>query len=281
MAKRASIMKIVTCIAPVNIAIIKYWGKSNEELIIPINDSLSGTLSTAFVQWCKGSSENGSDSIAKQIAPASHWPEMRVLILVVNDSRKKYSSTEGMKRSVETSELLKYRSQEIVPKRIELVTKAIQEKDFETFAQVTMQDSNQFHAVCLDTFPPCVYMNDTSHAIAETVHAYNDYKSSNKVAYTFDAGPNACLYILESEVQEFISVIDYIFPPCNDSVKYLRGIPLTTKPISESLKVSLNIKQHEVGSIKFIIYTKIGNGPEILNQAEDHLLNSAGVPKNL
>lgn len=35
-----------TCRAPVNIAVIKYWGKSDERLIIPINDSLSLTLST-------------------------------------------------------------------------------------------------------------------------------------------------------------------------------------------------------------------------------------------
>ncbi|XP_073515726.1 diphosphomevalonate decarboxylase [Phyllobates terribilis] len=37
-------MKVVTCTAPVNIAVIKYWGKRNEELILPINSSLSVTL---------------------------------------------------------------------------------------------------------------------------------------------------------------------------------------------------------------------------------------------
>lgn len=36
-----------------------------------------------FVRWYMGSEPNGADSIAKQIAPASHWPEMRILILVV------------------------------------------------------------------------------------------------------------------------------------------------------------------------------------------------------
>lgn len=40
MAKQFSI----TCTAPVNIAVIKYWGKRDVELNLPLNSSLSGTL---------------------------------------------------------------------------------------------------------------------------------------------------------------------------------------------------------------------------------------------
>lgn len=128
-----------------------------------------------------GANPTGEDSIAIQIAPASHWPEMRVLILVVNDASKKYSSTLGMKKTVETSEFLKYRIQHIVPKQIQSIIEAIKEKNFDRFAQITMQDSNSFHATCLDTFPPCVYMNDISHMIANIVHVYNEFRGLNKV----------------------------------------------------------------------------------------------------
>jgi hypothetical protein len=62
-----------------------------------------------FVHWKMGSREDGEDSRAIQLHPASHWPDLRVLICVASDSRKKTSSSVGMKNSVETSPLLKYR----------------------------------------------------------------------------------------------------------------------------------------------------------------------------
>lgn len=58
---------------------------------------------------------------------------------------------------------------------------AIIEKDFKTFAELTMKDSNQMHAVCLDTYPPFAYMNDISHSIVNLIHSYNDAVNNVKV----------------------------------------------------------------------------------------------------
>lgn len=38
-----------------------------------------------FVQWLRGERPDGRDSLAHQVAPETHWPELRVLVLVVRD----------------------------------------------------------------------------------------------------------------------------------------------------------------------------------------------------
>lgn len=218
-----------------------------------------------FVQWKMGESDSGQDSIAVQVAQETHWPEMRVLILVVSDQKKLTGSTGGMKQSVKTSELLKYRISQCVPQRIQEMREAIMQKDFSTFARLTMQDSNQFHAICLDTYPPCKYMNDISHAITAFVHQYNEMKGEAKVAYTFDAGPNACLYLLEENVSAVLALLQYVLPNDTD-VEFIRGIP-----IEKEFKLQKEDVQDfkVIGSnlLKYIIYTKVGGGPKTIEQS--------------
>lgn len=139
-----------------------------------------------FVQWQKGNAEDGSDSIAVQIESREHWPEMRVLILVISDNRKKVSSSSGMQRSVLNSAILKYRASDCVPSRVTQITEAIRAKNFATFGELTMKDSNQFHAVCLDTYPPCVYMNDVSHSVVDLIHRYNNDAGEVRVSVNVD-----------------------------------------------------------------------------------------------
>ena len=42
-----------------------------------------------FVRWRMGNLNDGSDSRAEIVEPASHWPNMHALILVASDGRKK------------------------------------------------------------------------------------------------------------------------------------------------------------------------------------------------
>lgn len=58
----------------------------------------------------------------------------------------------------------------------------IQRRDFEAFGKLTMQESNQFHATCLDTFPPLFYLNDTSKQVIALVHRFNAHCGKTKVS---------------------------------------------------------------------------------------------------
>lgn len=163
------------------------YGLGNEELTTIArlgSGSACRSIYGGFVQWKKGELDDGSDSIAVQIAPASYWPEMHVLILVVSDERKKVGSTVGMRLATENSELLQFRANHCVPKHIEEIKKAILKRDFPTFGEITIRESNQFHAICLDTYPPCVYMNDQSHSVSRFIHKYNENAGEVRVSRT-------------------------------------------------------------------------------------------------
>ncbi|XP_052901261.1 diphosphomevalonate decarboxylase [Anopheles moucheti] len=374
----------VTCIAPVNIAIIKYWGKRDDDLILPINDSISVTLSTdhlrtkttitagpeitknvlclngveesfdnprilrcfeevrkkakasgkcpkpellewnihvesennfptaaglassaagyacfvytlatlygiesdelsgiarmgsgsacrslhsGYVQWARGERADGLDSLAIQLAPASAWPDMHVLVLVVSDRKKATASTHGMATSIKTSDLLKHRASVCVPERVKLVQKAIAEKDFDTFGRVAMKDSNQFHAICLDTYPPCFYMNDVSRSIVRMVDQINKLAGENapvKVAYSFDAGPNACLFLMEKDVAEVSAIVRRVFPFNGCAAEeYYKGIP-NDEPAIEAIPTTVleSFVAEESNQLRYIIHTKVGDGPK-------------------
>ena len=78
------------------------------------------------------------DSIAIQHFSESHWDTLEALIFVVRDVEKDVGSTAGMQSSVKTSDLFRERL-EIVPQRLERLKKAIKEKDFKTFAEITIK----------------------------------------------------------------------------------------------------------------------------------------------
>lgn len=389
---------MVTCTAPVNIAVIKYWGKRNEELILPINSSLSVTLhqdqlkttttvatsrsfqedriwlngkeedinhprlqsclreirrlarkrrnngnpgfdaavlshkvhicsinnfptaaglaSSAagfaclvytlarvygvegelsgiarqgsgsacrsiyggFVQWIMGQQDDGKDSLAQQVEPESHWPELRILVLVVSAERKPVGSTSGMQTSVQTSSLLKHRAEFVVPCRMKEMIEAVHKKDFYAFAELTMKDSNQFHATCLDTYPPIFYLNSVSQQIINVVHRYNRHYGETRVAYTFDAGPNAVIFTLEQHVPEFVQVVEHFFPSESNGRKFIKGLPVDHTHLSEELTQAIGLESMPKG-ISYIISTKAGPGPCVVEDTTQHLLGSDGMPK--
>ncbi|KAI0081941.1 Diphosphomevalonate decarboxylase [Panus rudis PR-1116 ss-1] len=243
------------------------------------------SLFGGYVAWEMGSKPDGTDSYAVQIAPQSHWPDLHALICVVSDDKKGTSSTSGMQRTVETSTLLQHRIKHVVPERMKAISEAILARDFDTFARITMQDSNQFHAVALDTDPPIFYMNDVSRAIIALIVEYNRVSVENggklKAAYTYDAGPNAVIYAPKENLKEIISLIVKYFPQA-EPFKDPFGL-FGAQGVAGSVPAGFNeavTKPFGVGAVKGLIHTRVGDGPRVL-AAEEGLLGANGLPKEV
>lgn len=305
-------MKTVTVRAPINIAVIKYWGKSDEQLIIPCNDSISMTIDSTDLntettvtadpqleedeffleghpevtinnrirksietarEFASKLAENqefftcklrinsrntvptasGLASSASGIAALSYaliklynldsifplsqlsciarlgsgsacrslfgglvhwhgesveevgeWDGLNGFVIVFNKERKKIPSTLGMQTTVKTSSLFQHRITSVLPQRVTQMLEAIKQRDFHLFAEIAMKDSNSFHSCCLDTFPPILYLTPESMEIISALHEYNNKLGRTAVGYTFDAGPNAVIFGLETDPKAFL-----------------------------------------------------------------------------
>ncbi|XP_056109086.1 diphosphomevalonate decarboxylase isoform X2 [Rhinichthys klamathensis goyatoka] len=100
-----------------------------------------------------------------------------------------------------------------------------------------------------------------------------------KVAYTFDAGPNAVIYTLQEHVPEFVQVVRHFFPSEANGSDFGRGLPVCSADLSEELKRDLNMEPTPKG-IHYIISTKAGPGPCVVeDDPNHHLLGVDGLPK--
>lgn len=59
----------------------------------------------------------------------------------------------------------------------------MEKEDWNTVFEITMRDSNNFHSVCLDTYPPIFYMNAISQIIIKLVSKINE-KLGEHVKYS-------------------------------------------------------------------------------------------------
>jgi diphosphomevalonate decarboxylase len=178
-----------------------------------------------FAEWKAGARPDGRDSYAIQIAPATHWPELRNVVAIVDAGRKKIGSEEGMKITASTSRIYPMQLKG-KPRRLTMMKSAIMNRDIAVFATIAMEDSDLMHLCMKDSRPSIVYLNGTSQKIKVFVRNYNAKKNAIVAGYTFDAGPNAHIYT---------------------TAKYAGEIALMLK---------------KMPGVKKVIICRVGNGPK-------------------
>lgn len=222
-----------------------------------------------FVKWLMGTKDDGSDCRAEQFVDENYWPEMQVMCAVLKGAKKDVGSTEGMQQSLKTSPLMKDRIEKIVPERMEAISVAVKERNFDKFAEITMVDSDDLQEICRTTEPRIQYATEDSYAVIRLVHALNKAAGKRILAYTFDAGANAFLFCLKENLPLCAAVILEHFP--TDASLFA----FNDKTLAEQIKaVALPdsyknlIGDYPKKSLEFLLQSPVGNGTNVLPESE-------------
>jgi diphosphomevalonate decarboxylase len=147
--------------------------------------SAARSIFGGYVEWARGSRADGKDSVAHALRAAAEWP-LRVVIAVTSQTAKPVGSSEGMRRSAETSP---YHAAWIASQDHDLdaARAAIAARDFEKLADVAEHSCLKMHALALAARPGLIYWNG---ATVEGLRQIRALRASGvPVFFTVDAGP--------------------------------------------------------------------------------------------
>lgn len=157
------------------------------------------SIPEGFVEWHRGSSNDGSDSYAETIAPKAHWQEFRMIATIVSESKKKVSSRAGMKQTVETCPYYKDWLA-TVDADLEIIRNGIKNRDFSSVGLAAEANCLKMHALMITTIPPIIYWIP---ATLEVMHAVQLMRNEGIACYfTIDGGPQVKVMCLAKDEKE-------------------------------------------------------------------------------
>lgn len=159
--------------------------------------SASRSIYGGFAEWQKGSSD--IDSFAIPIDEAD-W-DIGMIFIIVDDGRKEVSSTEGMRRVVETSP---YYDGWVSSTKEDLIDmkSAIKKQDIVKVGEIAERSALKMHALNLSANPPFNYWSPES---IEAMRMVSELRKQGYPVYlTMDAGPNVKLICKASQMEELM-----------------------------------------------------------------------------
>jgi diphosphomevalonate decarboxylase len=148
--------------------------------------SASRSLFGGWAEWRKGSRDDGTDSYAVPLADADHW-DLCMVVAIIESGPKAVGSTEGMKRTAETSP---YYAAWVASSDADLdaAREAITSRNLEQLGTVMERSALKMHATMMTAQPPVRYWKSGSVWVMDTVEQLR--KQGVGAWWTMDAGPN-------------------------------------------------------------------------------------------
>ena len=185
--------------------------------------SASRSIYGGFVEWEKGYSSETSYSLP---IDDGKW-DIGMIIVIVNKNKKRVSSREGMKKTVETSPF--YKSWvESSKEDLENMKLAIKNRDFENLGSIAERNSLKMHGTMMGANPPIMYFEPDTINVMEIVR---DLRDEGIPAYfTMDAGPNVKILcrlsqsdIIVNRLRKFYNKEQIIVSGPGPGIRILKG----------------------------------------------------------
>ncbi len=162
--------------------------------------SASRSIYGGFAEWQQGTSD--ADSFAVPIDDAD-W-DIGMIFIIVEDAQKEISSTEGMRRVVETSP---YYEGWLASTATDLaaIKTAIAEQDLAQVGEISERSALKMHALNLSAHPPFNYWTPET---IKAMQKVEDLRAQGYPVYlTMDAGPNVKLICKASQMEELKNIL--------------------------------------------------------------------------
>lgn len=154
-----------------------------------------------FVEWKDG--DTSETSYSETIFPASHW-DLRSVVVVVDEGKKKISSTEG--HATAQSSIFYPLRQENIKQKIKDVKQAIGEKNFPVLGDLIERECLEFHSILLTSNPPMIAWYPGT---IQVMHAVQELREAGIQAYfTINTGFNVHVITLPKYEAEVASRLE-------------------------------------------------------------------------
>jgi len=157
-----------------------------------------------LVAWRRGEKPDGSDSFAEQVAAPSHWPQLRMVVAVVNREEKEVKSRDGMRHTVETSPYYPAWVKD-AEGEIARAEDFIRRKDLQALGELAERNAWRMHATAFAANPPLCYLKPKTLEVIQRLPEAR--KQGLPVWFTLDAGPNPVLLTDEAHVGQVEALV--------------------------------------------------------------------------
>lgn len=141
------------------------------------------SIPDGFVEWLDG--DISETSYSKSIFPPDYWDIVDV-VCILTAEEKDVSTTEGQKRA-DSSPFYKIRLQNIKNKIVN-IKKAMREKDFKTFGEITEAEALELHSIMLTSNPSLIYWYPATIIVMKAVKKWR--AEGLPVYFTVNTGQN-------------------------------------------------------------------------------------------